>query len=277
MFRVLANFMPTLNTNRPRGFLLLFEINIYAYNFSMLSLITIVALLVAHDPRKFVFLGALIPADYYGPFAHLCLFILHTYVNSSIILNVLVLWNLMMTYAFYLYLLIVREMKLKPNRKYFASFEFRRANRVQITFRSLQLLHQDLMLCCGMGKCLMAINALVMVATIYFIFVIIRFWEQLNVIASVALVFTCVFGLLAYTLLLEVCFLFFVGCTRTIQSWKRFDWGSRHANKEMKKFCRSCKPLVYSCGKQFVIGRVAIFNFYRGVTRGTCRALLVTD
>jgi len=70
-------------------------------------------------------------------------------------------------------------------------------------------------------------------------------------------------------------FLFCRG-TKVIKSWKVDEKNYQGESKVMKKFARSCKPIVLSYGKQFVVGRVSVLVFFRGIVRGTFRALLAT-
>lgn len=61
---------------------------------------------------------------------------------------------------------------------------------------------------------------------------------------------------------------------KILSSWKQTPWGSRKERVVMAKFRRSCRPLMMAWGKAFVLKRVSILVFYRGLTRGIVRALL---
>jgi len=119
-------------------------------------------------------------------------------------------------------------------------------------------------------------NALIMAMSIYCNFVLIRYWDQLQLISKWQLIIWSVVFMGAWTFVLELgMFLFSIG-NRVLGSWKGGNWGSLRENRQMSMFHRSCKPIVLSYGRQFVIRKVSIFVFFRGVTRGMFRALLAT-
>lgn len=60
---------------------------------------------------------------------------------------------------------------------------------------------------------------------------------------------------------------------RTIVSWKYFNW-PRAKKAELSRFRRSCKPLAIRAGGYFCIGKLTLLKFFRGIVRGTFRALL---
>ncbi len=77
-----------------------------------------------------------------------------------------------------------------------------------------------------------------------------------------------------WTFFLEIGCLFYVGGSKTLESWKRHNWGFQEQNRLMKRFCRSCKLIFFSYGRQFVVGKLSVLNYYKGVERGIFRSLL---
>lgn len=67
---------------------------------------------------------------------------------------------------------------------------------------------------------------------------------------------------------------FFTG--KVLSSWKYNNWNelSRHERKIMRKFRKSCLPLYIGYGKTYIIKRLSVLKFIRGLTVSIFRALL---
>jgi len=119
-------------------------------------------------------------------------------------------------------------------------------------------------------------NGVVMLISMYCYFVLIRFWSDLKLVSKALLLLWTVLITSSWLVGLEIGKILLIKGNKVLGSCKGDIWGNRRENKTMKKFNRSCKPVLICYGKQFVIGRVSLFVFCRGVTRGTCRLLLTT-
>ncbi len=64
---------------------------------------------------------------------------------------------------------------------------------------------------------------------------------------------------------------------KILTAWKKNPWKYRKERNEMKRFVKSCKPMAICYGKLFVIRRVSLMVFVRGLTRGLKRAILTLE
>ncbi len=61
---------------------------------------------------------------------------------------------------------------------------------------------------------------------------------------------------------------------KILNSWKQSRWMSSLEIKVMTRFARSCTPIMICYGKVFVVRKVSLMVFVRGLSRGLVRALL---
>lgn len=61
---------------------------------------------------------------------------------------------------------------------------------------------------------------------------------------------------------------------KILASWKQFPWRSGKERSLMARYRKSCKPLRIGWGKAFVLRRVSLMIYARGLIRGTVRCLL---
>ncbi len=116
-----------------------------------------------------------------------------------------------------------------------------------------------------------------MISSIFLIFVLLKYWLVLNMYAKVPLVLAVFVSITVWTGVIVIGKYLSAKGNVLLHSWDGIIWYSKKETNIMKKFRRSCKPLTYCCGTQFVIGKGSLFVFYRGVVRGIVRALLTTQ
>lgn len=141
-------------------------------------------------------------------------------------------------------------------------------------YRAVQILHKIFITL--FGPYFLIFNASVMTSLIYLCFVLIRYWNLLNVYTKAPLIVGLFLNSTVWTNTLVMGKILSLQGSKVLKSWNRKSWGTKKENRVMVKFGRSCKPLLLCYGKQFVIGKGSLFAFYRGVMRGTVRALLTT-
>ncbi|CAL8099144.1 unnamed protein product [Orchesella dallaii] len=61
-----------------------------------------------------------------------------------------------------------------------------------------------------------------------------------------------------------------------MNSWRRHTWETQKYRKYMNKFRKSCKPITLHFGRTFVIRRLSVLKFIKGLTVSTFRALAVS-
>lgn len=233
-------------------------------------------LLTIAFPRGPTTINIVIPKQYFNSLLKVASILIHCYAITMAVTNVAILGGSIMVYLIYCSLFLTRELRVGRAR-YRTSDCLRQPENIILVYRSFQVLHENCM--CFLGIFLVCCNAIFMMSAISINFVLLRYWQVMHVTSKAPLSLGTVLLMGFWSILLELGKTFFVRGTKVILSWKRHTvWNSNpRRNKEMRKFAKSCKPILVSYGRQFVVGRVSVINFFRGVVRGTQRALLTTS
>lgn len=267
--------MPDVDPNRHQFFVCcdMFQIALVT-SIYVIGFLIIVYLLL--DPRGTIFVGALIPEKYYSWLIALITIVCQSYLVIAIFASVAMIACIISMYCFYVLLIVVREMRVGPvHFTYLSSDSLRKPDAIRQMFTRFQVLHNHCLAIFDLY--LVVCNGTFLSAGVYINFVLFRYWSELRIVTKAPMTVGSVIIIGFWTVLLELGSLFFVGSKKVLETWKRHQWSSNEeVNKLMKKFCLSRRPILLSYGKQFVIGRVCVLNFHRGVVRGTCRALLMT-
>jgi hypothetical protein len=65
--------------------------------------------------------------------------------------------------------------------------------------------------------------------------------------------------------------------TKTVKSWKYFNFKTKAEAKYMSKFRKACVPLCLEAKGVFSVKRLSVLKFIRSVVRGTFRAVLTLN
>lgn len=251
--------------------LLLLDFTLIICTFSALFLLAVCILLVFFKPRGIIFLGQLVPEEYfYFPVA-MIVFMYHSFIMIAVCGSGIILGNGALAYCFYI-TIVTRELQL--GRKTYHSLDILRTSwETAHVYRRMQIVHRHVI--AVIGPFLVVLNAFMMMSPIYVNFVVMRYWDILEPLTKVALFGISLTFVTFYITLLELGCTFYIGGIKMLRSWQGFKWSeSRIVNLEMKRFQRSCKPITLCWGNHFIIGKHSIFIYGRGVVRGTFRALL---
>jgi len=238
----------------------------------MLSYFLFTSLLV-YDPTIAIFLGDLIPTQYFTFPTKTLVILFHGYLLLVAHVGILLVGESIIVYGCYITPIIILELSIGRS-SYRMHESIRNFSNIQIVYRSLQVLHANALSITGIY--IVISNALFMVTSVYCNFVLIRYWNRLEMLSKGQLLIWSFLFIGAWAFVMELGRFLFAKGSKSLRSWNGDKWGNVRENKLMKKFCRSCKPIAVCNGRQFVIGRVSILVFFRGVTRGTFRALLTT-
>lgn len=196
---------------------------------------------------------------------------LQCYITTILFTNITIQGVLVLIYLVYISRFLTQEMCLGLT-SYRTDCKLRISGNLRIVYRSFQILHEYIMR--SYELFLVACNGVYMYAVIYFNFTLIRYWSELHPASKMLLLFSSI-GIIGFWLaVLELGRRFFVGGKKLLQSWKGRKWEG--SNIIMKKFVCSCRPILVSYGKQFVVGSFCVLNYFRGVVRGTQRVLLAS-
>ncbi|CAL8110782.1 unnamed protein product [Orchesella dallaii] len=248
------------------GGLLLFITN-------MICCVLLTVLILVYNPREIPFVGVLIPMEYYSYSVALLLVLLHVYLIIYANFGVIFVGLYVLVYSFTLLSIFSKELRLgRP--QYMTMGTLRRPQNIRIAYRALQVLHKNFS--CFIGPFLMTWHGFLIVSALYANFVLIRYWSDLTVMTQVQLLLFSMTQMGVWSICMEFFRIIFMNGNKLLSSWKGGKWGTKVENRVMKKFQRSCQPIVIGYGTQFVFKRVSVPNYFKSVVRGTWRALLTT-
>lgn len=61
---------------------------------------------------------------------------------------------------------------------------------------------------------------------------------------------------------------------RVLMSWKLNQWKNKEETRFMSKFSKSCKPIMIHCGKAYIVRRLTVLKYIRGLMKGIFRTML---
>lgn len=268
---IYQTYMPDFNPNKSKvNYFIEALILIIFINYFLLCLLT--CAFVVYDPQSTIHLGKLVPDMYFSIPIRLAVICFHSVIYCVSLYNCCLLACGCALYGFYVTLLLTQELRIGA-KHYLTVDKLRKVHNLQLMFRSFQVLNENTM--CFVGIYILIFNAVFELSTIFMNFALIKFWEDLPVLTKALLIMCNLTICWIWTAILEMGKLFFVRGGKVPASWKRKDWGCSFDNKLMKKFRLGSKPILISYGNQFVLRKVTILVFYRGIVRGTFRTLMM--
>lgn len=261
----------------PRKSKVLLALDIFMATYLCAEMFTVILclMLALLQPRRFIYIGQLVPEKYfYFPIAILVTYF-HIYVIIATAGGAATVGCGVLVYCFYVAMLSA-ELRL-DRRKYECEDTLRILRNTMHVYRYLQTFHANVI--CLYGPYLVVFNAAFMMSTVYVNFALMRYWHELESLTKMVLLLFNFILVTFYLIVLELGSIFSVGGMKMLKSWKRVKWSqcdTENKNKEMGAFRRSCRPILLCWGNHFVIGRQSIIVYGRGVFRGTLRALLAT-
>ncbi len=196
----------------------------------------------------------------YLPFKLLML-LLHAFAITGLCIGNAFVLGAICTYVFQITLFVTVELRvgLKENRYNSLSILRQNSNILQIEFRALQILHKNIL--CWLGPYVLLMHGAFMTAAIFFNFILIRYGGKLDPLYRIPIILGLVLCLGIWTSVIEISRVLNSRGNKVLSSWGGDKWGNSFNNKLMKRFRRSCKPLVVAYGTQFVMGKGTIFVF----------------
>lgn len=194
------------------------------------------------------------------------------YATMISVMQLGILMVLAFFYGSYLVPVFVRE--FWTGRKSYKTLpSLRSANNLRVMFRSAQIVQQQVN--AAFGKFLFPSQALITIVTILPIFSLIKYQNAMESIQILLMVTIAIMSPLFWGAILVAGGSLHSDGNKVINSWKYHAWESPQEIIEMNKFRVSCKTVMLAFGNTFMIRRVTIMNFIRGLSRGTVRALLI--
>lgn len=175
------------------------------------------------------------------------------------------------TYAVFLIPFFARELRYGRT-SYTAKAELRLPKNLILIYRSIQVV--QIMLNGIFGKFLFPFQSALTLVFVLAAFMMIRIRDKFSglhiaICTVLMLAAPVIWGL---TLILYATVYGFAN--KILNSWKRANWKSKQERMLMARIRVSCKPIMMCCGSTFVIRKVSILLFLRGLIKGLVKCLL---
>ncbi len=171
--------------------------------------------------------------------------------------------------------LVVAEFRVgRKNYDYDTLDILRHPNNITDVYRAVEMLQNRFNELAG--KLLLPFQT---IATLLFVlsgYCLIRKREEMVFVELLILVTWVIGAPLIWGLFLTMSGYFHSNGNKILSSWKRYDWGSKQNNRYMCRFRKLCQPMKICNGKMFVIRKISLMVFIRGLPRGLLRALLTS-
>lgn len=264
--------MPNFNPNKARVNWLI-EGAILSYSLTCFLIGILVTLWCLYDPCAFVFIGNMFPDQYCSShLLRLVATIFHGYLMLILEINVALTGSVVMVYLFYITIFLTKELRMNCCH-YKTSDNLRELHNLQKIYRSFQILNEHVMFV--FGPYITLFHGIFVVGPVFGNFIIIRYWTSLDILSKGPVCIACWIATIFWLLVLQLGKYLWVGGKQILWSWRQFDWKvSERERSTMKKFTKSCRPILIFHGKQFVVGRLTQFTYFKAVIRGLFRVLL---
>lgn len=269
-----ATYMPYFDASCCR-YNLLVECFIVGLAFTLVATYLFSMLFLMYDLRGNISMGALIPSQYFYLPVKFFLIVLQSYLIAVLFICDVTTISLLIVCNVYNAVIISQELRLgREKYSYMTSLTLRmKSENLSHVFRSCQLIHSYI--ACFMGPFLLLLNASSVLISIFISVVLGMYWGKLQFFGKCCLVTILGTTLVVWTGTLDLGRILFVNGSKTLKSWRSHQWGSANKDKIMKRFLRSCKPILLYYGKTFTIGRSNVLTFQKNVEVGTFRSLML--
>lgn len=189
------------------------------------------------------------------------------YMDISIVLI------FMLYFGLFFIPLITREFRLgKGNKFYKTTSELRQSNNLMAMYRSAQVL---LIVVNNLGGLLLIpAQATVTKIFVFSSYFIIKHGHRIEIPMFLVLLAWAWLAFSIWSIILWFGGYLHMHGQKTLASWRRVEYSSDFERKLMKRFTASCKPASICYGKMFVIRKVSLFIYFRGLIRGLKKVLL---
>ncbi len=226
-------------------------------------------------PDTPTFIGSVIPDNFPIPIIIFVRYVFPSYMILVMHLNLCTISCVIFLYGVIIVPFIVLEFRIGRNPfKYFACCELRKPPLLWSAWRTVEILQLKINDLLGviLIPCQFLFGKLVVLIT----FMIIKLGHELSTSEIIMFSLWAVGSGLTWSLILLMGGYIHMFGRKILESWKYHKWIglTKVEKKQMKKFRKSCCPLSISYGKAYVIKRLTVLKFIRGIIAGIFRALL---
>lgn len=212
---------------------------------------------------------------YFPSFVIYLITLVHIYVIMVMYLNIFVMYG----YIGYIYVtfavpFFAKELRLGA-KSYMSLYRLREPATLMKEYRAGQLLQNRFNIL--LGPFLVPLQTLCTIVFVCSSFMVIRHGEDIGTVLLALMCSWSALTLLAWSFILIAAGYLHSKGHQILHSWRCYHGWKFCGNtrKIFMKFRISCKPIMINNGSMFVLRRVSVLNFVKGLVRGLVRALLM--
>lgn len=244
---------------------------------SALGIMTLITCVYFYlEPLTTCLIGSAIPENFFfPPFRIFMVYLFPHYLSLAMLAIINTNGASLVIYGALFTPFIVRELCLDRRKNYKTSERLRRPLHLLLTFRSAQILQIRFLQ--AFQYIIVPSQTIVMQIVFLSTFMLIKHNDKVSTATSAMLGSWSLCSAATWCTFLSMGgYLHWYG-RKTLMSWKYHQWASSVQKKHMSKFRRSCRPLTINMGRTYVITRLTVLKFMRGLSRGVFRTLLTLD
>lgn len=264
------NYLPAHDPNRDK-YTIFVEFCIVAMACGISLMVVVPVLLLLISPHFPISLGYYLPRSW-PYFITAPLVLLKTgYTFTLFALNLFNVFAEVFYYGAIITPFVTKEFRMGRT-GYKSVAVLRHPETLSMAYRSVQILHKQIVSI--IGGLIVPTQAIIAELVVISSYMIIRHGHQMNRYSKLMLITWSCGGVIVWwaTLYIGGCIHFYG--MKVLESWKYHEWDNSFDKKFMKKFTRSCKPLMVNFGSTYVIKRQSALKFLRGLSKGILRILL---
>lgn len=262
--------MPNLNPNNNR-LIRVVEWAIISTSISLCAMCALTLFVNLNYPYNPASFGNVLPNNWYFLLA---VYIFSIYMISYCYIYFISLVASLLPLEGLSILFLVKELKIGRLR-YYSIDSLRQPQNLQRVYRMGQILM--LQINNLFGKLLLPMQTLATLLFVFGAYVAIKHHDKMNTISVLMVLGWTLSAAIGWGLILTLGGYLHSNGLKILTSWRKNVWKYRKERNEMKIFVKSCGPIVVCYGKIFVMRKVSLMIFVRGLTRGLVRVILTLD
>lgn len=268
-------YIPRYNPNKSKLSYFL-ECSVLLLGFAFVIMLLVNWTLVIKNPESPNLMGSVIIGRGYPSWIAFFVCYIHPcYMILIMHLNLLTLACLMLFYGVLIVPFIILEFRVGRNpSSYYACHELRKPPLLWNAWRIVQIVQLKIndLLCPLLVPTQFFIGKMV----VLIMYMLIKYGSTLPSHIRIMWILWATIGAIFWSLILLMGGYIHLYGSKILDSWKYHKWSNltKFEKKAMSKFRKSCCPLSIAHGKTYVIKRLTVLKFIRGIIAGIFRALL---
>ncbi|CAL8072508.1 unnamed protein product [Orchesella dallaii] len=222
-------------------------------------------------PRSAAYITASIPDYLLTPIIYYPVGIKHCIASMGVVLLMAFLNNHVLSFFFYLRPIYTTELRLGRS-SYMTRDSLRKLENLTVTWRAMEMLVNDVNRVFSFS--FIPLEVIFTNMTVFGNLICIMYWHELGMVLKLVIPIVTIFAALGWGIFLTITGMSWKDTTLTLRSWKLGDVKQKRSREYLKRFKRSCKPLLLGYAKGFKIKPKKFLGYLKGISRRTLKTII---